>query len=97
MRARRLVSLADSALAQVAATRRAVKELLAAVGGAAAAPVEALEPGLDSARLLAIEMAVTGRSRAEVAQHVRAAYELVDVEALLDDVFGPPAPAVGAR
>jgi hypothetical protein len=116
-RARRLVSLAEAALGQAEATRRAVEELLAEVGGARPAPVvpldgalettldgaletaldgplqtaleSALETGLDSARLVAIEMAVAGRSREEVGLHVRGAYDLADLEALLDDVFGP--------
>jgi hypothetical protein len=124
-RARRLVSLAEAALGQAEATRRAVEELLAEVGGARPAPVVpldgalettldgalettldgaletaldgpletaldgALETALDSARLVAIEMAVAGRSREEVGLHVRGAYDLADLEALLDDVFGP--------
>jgi hypothetical protein len=99
-RAQRIADLADLALEQVEATRRAVEELLAEVdrSAAAAAPVVRLEAvpetGLDSARLVAIEMAVAGRTRAEVAAHIRAAYELSDVDALLDDVFGPES---GAR
>jgi len=96
-RARRIADLADTALEQVEATRRAVEDLLAEVDSAAA-PVLRLEAvpeaGLDSARLVAIEMAVAGRTRAEVAAHIRAAYDLSDVEALLDDVFGPES---GAR
>jgi hypothetical protein len=88
--ARRIVALADEALAQVEATHRAVEELLAAVEGAQPARVVALQTGLDSARLVAIEMAVAGRSREEVSRHIGAAYEgRLDVEALLDDVFGP--------
>lgn len=97
-RAQRIADLADVALEQVEATRRAVEELLAEVDRSAAAPVVRLEAvpetGLDSARLVAIEMAVAGRTRAEVAAHIRAAYELSDVDALLDDVFGPES---GAR
>jgi hypothetical protein len=92
-RARRIADLADMALEQVDSTRRAVEDLLAEVDRAAAAPVVRLEPvaqeGLDSARLVAIEMAVAGRSREEVGAHVRANFAITDVEALLDDVFGP--------
>jgi hypothetical protein len=93
-RARRVVRLAEAALAQVDAARRSVHELLDELGPARAAPASAgpgVEVGLDSARLLAIEMAVAGRSREEVGVHVRGAYDVVDVEALLDDVFGPRA------
>jgi alkylhydroperoxidase/carboxymuconolactone decarboxylase family protein YurZ len=96
-RARRVASLAEAALAQVEATRRAVEQLLAEVREAAPAPVvpidTASETALDSARLVAIEMAVAGRTREEVGRHVRGAYQLADVEALLDDVFGPPGDA----
>jgi hypothetical protein len=91
-RARHVLALAEAAVAQARAAREAADELLAAVAAAgepapgAPAPVEA---GLDAARLAAIEMAVAGRSREEVGRHVRAAHEVADVEALLDDVFGP--------
>jgi hypothetical protein len=88
-RARRLIALAEAALTQVEETRRAVEELLAEVRAARPAPVVPLDRGLDSARLVAIEMAVAGRTRDEVGRHVRATYDLDDVEALLDDVFGP--------
>ena len=37
-------------------------------------------------------MAVAGRTREEVGRHIRAAYELADVESLLDDVFGSGVP-----
>lgn len=95
-RAHRLLSLADAALAQADATARAVEELLDAVGARRPAPTPSrpaptVEATLDSARLVAIEMAVAGRSREEVGAHVRACYDLADVEALLDDVFGPVA------
>jgi hypothetical protein len=93
-RAGRVASLAEAALAQVEAAHRAVEEVLAEVREQEPAPVVSLETGsengLDSARLVAIEMAVAGRSREEVGHHIRAAYDLADVEALLDDVFGPP-------
>jgi hypothetical protein len=88
-----VASLAEAALVQVEATRRAVEDLLAEVRDVPPAPVVPLETrseiGLDSARLVAIEMAVAGRTREEVDRHIRAAYELADVESLLDDVFGP--------
>ncbi|MGI8512441.1 MAG: hypothetical protein ACR2NH_07415 [Solirubrobacteraceae bacterium] len=42
----------------------------------------------DAARLVAIEMAVAGRSRAEVDGHLREAFRITDTGALLDDVFG---------
>ena len=93
-RAGRVASLAEAALAQVETARRAVEQLLAEVRDGEPARVVSLEPspenGLDSARLVAIEMAVAGRTREEVGRHVRTTYHLPDTEALLDDVFGPP-------
>jgi alkylhydroperoxidase/carboxymuconolactone decarboxylase family protein YurZ len=87
-----VASLAEAALTQVEAAHRAVEDVLAEVRDAQPAPVVPLETssenGLDSARLVAIEMAVAGGSREEVGRHIRAAYDLADVEALLDDVFG---------
>ncbi len=87
-----MASLAEAALTQVEAAHRAVEDVLAEVRDAQPAPVVPLETGsengLDSARLVAIEMAVAGGSREEVGRHIRAAYDLADVEALLDDVFG---------
>jgi hypothetical protein len=99
-RAHRVASLAEAALAQVETTRRAVAELLAEIGTPRPAPAVAQEGGLDSARLVAIEMAVAGRSRDEVGHHLRATYDAGDLEALLDDVFGPPGdegPQVGLK
>jgi hypothetical protein len=92
-RARRVASLAEAALGQVETTRRAVEQLLAEVRDVPPTPLvveTSSETGLDSARLVAIEMAVAGRTREEVGRHVRTAYRLADTEALLDDVFGPP-------
>jgi hypothetical protein len=100
-RARRIAELADLALDQLQATRLAVEDLLGEVRreAAPAAPVVRLEPvqdaGLDAARLVAIEMAVAGRTRQEVGVQIRSTYALSDVEALLDDVFGPE-PDAGA-
>ena len=93
-----MASLAEAALAQVEETLRAVEQLLAEIREGTPAPVVPLqtgsETGLDSARLVAIEMAVAGRTREDVGRHVRATYHLADVEALLDDVFGPPSETV---
>ena len=43
---------------------------------------------LSAARLIAIEMAVAGRSRDEVDRHLRETVRFDDTRALLDDVFG---------
>ncbi len=58
---------------------------------AAAAPDEPAVVGrrdLSAARLVAIEMAVAGRTRDEVEDHLRDAFDVDDTRALLDDVFG---------
>jgi hypothetical protein len=41
-----------------------------------------------AARLVAIEMAVAGRTRAEVERHLRDSFRITDTAELLDDVFG---------
>lgn len=46
------------------------------------------ELNCETARLVAIEMAVSGRTRTEVEAHLRAAFGMDDTEGLLDDVFG---------
>lgn len=53
-------------------------------------PVEQAQPAETSnaARLVAIEMAVGGSSRAEVERHLRSAFGVADASSLLDDVFG---------
>ena len=58
---------------------------------AAAGPAEPAVAGrrdLSAARLVAIEMAVAGRTRDEVDDHLRTAFDVDDTRALLDDVFG---------
>lgn len=56
----------------------------------AAATVPPAEPGElpNAARLVAIEMAVGGSSRAEVAAHLLQQFGVADATPLLDDVFG---------
>lgn len=46
---------------------------------------------LEAARLVALPMAVAGRSRDEVAEHLRSAFDLDDLEPVLERVFGAPA------
>ncbi len=86
---------AEDAIARVDAVRASLDELLAAVqrlrgelgeGPRPAAPPPAI--GLESARLVAIEMAVAGRTREEVERHLRASYGGPDTSAVLADVFG---------
>jgi len=58
-------------------------------GGAEAGPITDGETTVPSAaRLVAIEMAVGGSSRAEVEQHLRDRLGVAEPEPLLDDVFG---------
>jgi hypothetical protein len=68
-----------------------------AAPGPGAAPSPPPGAQLDAARLVAIELADAGRARAEVERHLRAAFPLAPPEPILDDVFGPSAPAHGGR
>ena len=95
-KARRLLSLAEEALARADEMRRAVDALLAEIGGPREVAPAPLDTCVDAARLVAIEMAVAGRSREDAGRHIRDHYEIADVEALLDDVFGAPALTVHA-
>jgi hypothetical protein len=57
------------------------------------------ETRLDDARLVALQMAVAGRTRAEVGAHLRAAFDVGDPDPILDHVFAegfPPTPPSGA-
>ena len=54
--------------------------------------VEASGEMHDAARLVAIEMAVAGRTRDEVDRHLRGSFRIEDTGGLLDDVFGGDSP-----
>jgi hypothetical protein len=103
VQAGRLAELAARAAERAAEVSRALEDLLAAVEEVRLALAEARTPdssqppsaelpappvSLDAARLVALEMAVGGRRRAEVERHLSAVYRGPDTEALLDDVFG---------
>jgi hypothetical protein len=70
----------------------------AATGARPGAELDPATPGAESpdprredlgaARLVAIEMAVAGRTRAEVDRHLRDSFRIKDTADLLDDVFG---------
>ena len=51
------------------------------------APAAAAEPDLESARLVALNMALDGADREEVDQYLRENFELSDPKTLLDEVF----------
>jgi hypothetical protein len=58
-------------------------------------PREDADTRLDDARLVALQMAVAGRSREEVGAHLRAAFDVGDPDPILDHVFAegiPPSP-----
>ena len=100
--AERVRDLAQDALTRADAARAGLEELLAAVerlrgelshgNGRSSLPGGGVD--LDEARLVALEMAVGGRSRDEVERHLRGAYGGLDTAAVLDDVFGASAPAL---
>jgi hypothetical protein len=62
-------------------------------------PPARTETLLDDARLVALQMAVAGRTREEVATHLRNAFDVQDPDPILDHVFAegfpPSPPAVG--
>jgi ABC-type transporter Mla subunit MlaD len=103
-RAGELRALADRAIARADELDRALAEAVqaahearAALAGEppparreiAAVPEPAADgAALETARLVAIEMAVAGRTREEVEAHLLSAYELPDTAALMADVFG---------
>lgn len=96
--AERVRDLAQDAIVRADEARSGLEELLAAVerlrgalsNGTVQGAAAAAAPGirLDEARLVALEMAVAGRSRDEVERHLRAAYAGPDTAAVLADVFG---------
>ncbi len=63
-------------------------------------PRSPAETRLEDARLVALQMAVAGRTRDEVASHLRTAFEVEDPKPILDHVFAdgfpPPGPRAGA-
>jgi hypothetical protein len=93
-----LVERAEGTAHQLEALLDTLRRTVAALGTgtvdgepAAAAPAEPAVVGrrdLSAARLVAIEMAVAGRTRDEVEDHLRDAFDVDDTRALLDDVFG---------
>lgn len=74
---------------------RAPRPPLRQVGPAHVLPDDA-DTRLDDARLVALQMAVAGRSREEVAAHLRQAYEVGDPEPILDHVFSEDFPPSSA-
>jgi hypothetical protein len=56
-------------------------------------PRSAAETRLEDARLVALQMAVAGRTRDEVSAHLRAAFEVEDPEPILDHVFAEGFPS----
>lgn len=98
-----LVERAEGTAHELEALLDALKRTVAALETepeaepAEAEPAPAAEPAepavagrrdLSAARLVAIEMAVAGRTRDEVDDHLRTAFDVDDTRALLDDVFG---------
>lgn len=89
---RELTKLADELLAQAAELRRQWSELAGSVGAdlpePPAAPPAATPPGsADPARLVALDMMLSGRTRDEVGDHLRRTFGEDDVDAILDEVF----------
>jgi len=56
---------------------------------AAAEPAPGPRSGAAGARLLATQMAVSGSSRAEIAERLRSSFEIEDTSEILDAILGP--------
>jgi hypothetical protein len=89
-----LASLADDLLTQATEIRRQWTELAGALGVDAGdlppASPAADEPAVenaDPARLVALDMMLSGRSREEVAEYLREAFGPETVEPVIEDVF----------
>lgn len=90
--AERVRDLAQDALVRADAARAGLEDLLAAVERLRGELSNGTRPDpgidLDGARLVALEMAMSGRSRDEVERHLRTVYRGPDTAAVLADVFG---------
>ena len=89
-----LAALAEQVHVTFAAVRRRIAELDAHVDALAArlaqapAPPPASTPTDDGPRLLAVELAVAGATRADVDARLRERFGLGSTAELLDDIFG---------
>lgn len=97
-------ALADSLLRQVTELKRRTDDLVGELG-VAPSPASQFEPeplappepepapeaDLSAERLVALQMALSGSDRAEVAEYLRRSYASADPSATLDEIFGPAA------
>ena len=86
--ARQLEALLDALRRTVAALEMGPVDAEPTPAQGAAQTSSAGRRDVSAARLVAIEMAVAGRTRDEVDAHLRDAFDVDDTRALLDDVFG---------
>jgi small-conductance mechanosensitive channel len=86
--AHELEALLDALKRTVAALEAEPEDGDPAAAAGAPEPAVAGRRDLSAARLVAIEMAVAGRTRDEVDDHLQNAFDVDDTRALLDDVFG---------
>ena len=92
---RELTELADELLLQATEIRRQWTQLAGALGmedpsGTLDAAIEgsrSWDAGDDSARLVALDMLLSGRSREEIADHLRRTFDDLDVDAVVESVF----------
>ena len=89
-----LADLASDLLEQATEMRRQWAELAEAIGresslspGAAAPASPAPDTSADQARLVALDMMLSGRTRAETEEHLRRTFAGEDFSGLLDEVF----------
>ena len=95
---RQLADVADDLLEQAAEIRRQWARLGDALRAAGLDAPDASDPGgvgtvgSASARLAAVDLADEGATREEVEGFLREEHGVEDASAILDEVFGPPAP-----
>lgn len=85
----RLLELADALAGHAAAVRESYEELGRSLG---AMPVAGRPTGesasADLLTTMAVDMAVSGRTRREVRTYLRDAFGVIDTESVLDEAFG---------
>ena len=99
------MALADSLLRQVTELKRRTEDLVGELDLPFEPPEPEPEPepdpdvangngagpDLSAERLVALQMALSGKSREEVAEYLRRSYASSDSSATLDEIFGPAA------
>jgi hypothetical protein len=99
--AARLLTVVEAVTARAEEARRRLDELSATLDDLAvhvdarptdSAPARPAAPVASPARLAAIELAISGATRGQAVEQLGAQFPGVDLEPVLDDVYGPTTP-----